>query len=150
MRGRNGFTLIEVMVALGVLALAIVPLLIEKGAVIRDTEDTRRRRHAWVLLSQKMAELEMDQTLLEQESTSGQGRFGDSTEYDAVYAEYEYAYESAQEIVTIPNPEGGDETQKEILRLTLTVSWPGQGPEKDRTVSLTGYFAVPEEEPQQP
>ena len=138
---QSGFTLIEVIAALAIVALAVVPLLIENGRVLQATDETRTRRHAWILLAQKMAELEMDETLFQGEGTFGSGDFLDLT--DDVYQEFTYDYEVVLEQVQTQDPASEDEEPKEIFRLTLTVNW---GEETDRKLSLSGYVPIPEEE----
>ena len=80
---QRGFTLVEVMIALAIVALAVVPLIILNGTVMRDTVENRNKRIAWVLLSYKMAELEIDPSVL----ADGASEQGDFREYDEQYSD---------------------------------------------------------------
>jgi len=135
-RREAGFTLIEVIVALAIVVLAVVPLIIENGKVMRDTAETRNKRVAWVLLAYKMAELEVDSV----DVVDGGSDSGDFRDYDEEYAEFAWTWEAVLEEVPTNDPDIPDELPSEILRVTVVVAW-----ESDK-VALTGYFEVPEEE----
>ena len=60
---KAGFTLVEVVFALGILATVIVVLLERRTVVVRDAARSRDLRTAWFLAAQKMGELELDPDL---------------------------------------------------------------------------------------
>lgn len=137
-----GFTLIEVMVALAIVAVTIVLLLDRANDVKRRTGEALNQRRIWPLLSRKMGELEMDPATFQQPSTSGSGDF---SEYGAEYRNYSYSYEMAREEVEVLKPDEGTgqpAKPKEICKLTLRVIWTAGREEGE--VSLTGHFPVPE------
>ena len=133
---RGGFTLIEVVVALGIVALAIVPLLIKNGENIQSADDTRTARHAWVLLAQKMAELEIDDTIFVDDGGTDAGDFG---ELDPIYEGYGWEYEITLDDVPTNDAENPEEEPTQIYRLVLTVTWDGG------KSALTMYKPLPEE-----
>lgn len=100
---QRGFTLIEMIVATVILALAIVGAISAIGSSTRATEASERMQTAAILAQSKLTELELQASSL----TSGeqQGDFG------AEYAQYRWRAVM-------------DTTEFEkLLRVTLTISW---------------------------
>ena len=134
----RGMTLIEVMIALVILALTIVPLLSVNTRVMSQAVATRDERAAAVLLGQKMAELEMDPTLFQGEGSTGSSDF---STLDPLYENYRYDYEVVLENVVTSDKEDPSKEPKRLYRLTVALKWSPDG-EKDRQISLTGYVPV--------
>ena len=121
-RRRGGFTLVEVLFALGILAGVIVVLLEQRANIVRDAAHARDVRTAWMLASQLMGELELDEELWIGEGGASSGTFG---EYDAMYAEYVYEYEAFRVEVNTAETWETAPTLREIFRLKVRVTGPG-------------------------
>ncbi|HEX7896416.1 MAG TPA: prepilin-type N-terminal cleavage/methylation domain-containing protein [Planctomycetota bacterium] len=124
LRKRDGFTLIEVMLALAILAMAVVVVLDQRVDVVREAGSARDARTMWMLASRKIAELELDRELWLGTGGTAAGNFGD---LDAEYAPFTWEYVAAKEMVEAQDPallKPGDKP-KEIFRLVLAISMPG-------------------------
>src|SRR6516164_3201720 len=77
-----GFTLVEVMIALAIIGVTAVVLLQQRLEIVRAAARARDLRTAWVLTSQKVAELELDPTLW---TGAGRQSNGDFYEVDPEY-----------------------------------------------------------------
>lgn len=122
--GEGGFTLVEVMIALAIIGVTAVVLLDQRLQVVRDAARARDLRTAWILTSQKMAELELDATLwMGQQSQSN----GDFSELDPAYAPFTWDYQIVREPIDLSDPKDpkSEKKPKELLRLTLSVRAPG-------------------------
>jgi len=142
----SGFTLIEVMVAVFILSLGIVPLLIKNAEILRSAGESRNMRHAWVLLTQKAGELEMDKNLLRGDYGVEEGDFSD---LGPTYREFRWKYEYFLEEVKTNKPGSAQEKPKEIYRLVVTVDWSAEAAddEKKLQASVTAYLPVPAKSP---
>ena len=121
---RGGFTLIEVMLALAIMAMAVVVVLDQRVDVVREAAAARDARTMWMLASRKMAELEIDPQLWKGTGGTASGDFG---EIDADYAAFTWEYVAAREVVETKDPATmkPGEKPKEIFRLVLAVGAPG-------------------------
>jgi prepilin-type N-terminal cleavage/methylation domain-containing protein len=130
-RETDGFTLVEVMIAMAIVALTAVVLMDQRIAIVRDAGRARDMRSAWVLASQKMAELELDKTLWTGLGSQSNGDFGDVSQD---YTLFQWEYQILREPIDISDPtkpaEAKDDKKKrELYRLTLTVRTPaGEDP----------------------
>ena len=141
--GEGGFTLIEVMIALVIIALAAVVLLGQRVDIVREASRARDLRTVWALAAQKLADLELDRTIWAGTGTSASGDFG---EIDAAFAGF--AWESRAERVQVPLrefPEPGDKPA-EIFRLSLMIHGPGLA----EPVVLEALFPVADLQPALP
>ena len=139
----GGFTLIEVMIALVIVALAAVVLLGQRVDIVREATRARDLRTVWLLAAQKMADLELDRTLW---AGTGAGSSGDFGELDAAYAGFTWEYQAQRMLVEMQEqPEPGAKP-REIFRLTLAVNGPGMA----EPVVLEGLFPVAEPVPAAP
>lgn len=137
-RGPAGFTLVEVMVAMAIVALTAVVLLDQRVAIVQDAARARDKRICWVLASQKLAELELDKTLW---TGIGGGNNGDFSEVDPDYGIYTWEYQIVREPIDTSDPaapqdQGDNAKKRELFRLTLTVRAPGIG----EPIILEGEF----------
>ena len=69
----KGFTLLEVMIAIAILAIALTVLLGNQGKSIRLAEESKFALTASLLMSDKLSELEIS----EEELSNGEGDFGE-------------------------------------------------------------------------
>lgn len=122
-----GFSLIEVMLALAILAMAVVVVLDQRVDVVREAAAARDARTTWMLASRKMAELELDTKLWAGQGGSGNGDFA---ELDGEYAGFTWEYLAVREPVETVDPAlvKPGEKPKEIFRVTLGVRAPGLEP----------------------
>lgn len=135
-RARNGgFTLVEVMLALGILAIVSVTLLNQRVHVVEEAGRSRDARMAWALASRKMAELELDPVIWK-----GPGDFsnGDFHELSPEAAGFRWEYRAMREEIDVSEPEDAAPVVREIFRLTLTVTPPGE----EEGVKLESYVPV--------
>jgi prepilin-type N-terminal cleavage/methylation domain-containing protein len=122
-RSQDGFTLVEVMIALAIIGVTAVVLLNQRLEVVRDAGRARDLRTVWVLASQKLAELELDKSLwLGQGSQSN----GDFREVDADYRDFYWEYQIVRIPIDLSDPKDlkSDKKPRELLRLTLGVKAP--------------------------
>jgi len=132
-----GFTLIEVMIALVIIALAAVVLLGQRVDIVREATRARDLRTVWLLAAQKLADLELDRTIW---AGTGGGSAGDFGELDAAYAGFTWEYQALRmPVETREMPEPGVKP-REIFRLTLLVNGPGF----EQPVVLEALFPVAE------
>jgi prepilin-type N-terminal cleavage/methylation domain-containing protein len=119
-----GFTLVEVMIALAIIGITAVVLLDQRLQVVRDAARARDLRTAWILTSQKMAELELDPTLWTGQQSQSNGDFSD---VDPSFSQFYWDYQIVREQIdlTDPNDPKAEKKPRELLRLTLMVRAPG-------------------------
>ena len=134
----GGFTLVEVMIALAIIAVTAVFLLDRRVDLVRDAARSRDLRAVWALASQKMAELELDKSLW---TGTGAQSNGDFSEIDPSYREVLWEYLVVRQPVDVSDPDvQAKEVPREILRLTLGVWTAGMAP----PVVLEGLFPIQE------
>jgi prepilin-type N-terminal cleavage/methylation domain-containing protein len=138
-RREGGFTLVEVVIALAIIALTAAVLLDRRVEIVRDAGRSRDVKTAWVLAAQKLAELELDKTLWLGEGSQSSGDFG---EVDSAYAAWTWEYVAERIPVETVDPVDLKPGQKpkEIFRVGLKVEGPGLG----EPVMLEAMFPVQE------
>lgn len=132
-RARAGFTLVEVMVALAIIAVALLTLIVIRNNSVVEAQDAREITLAARLAQQKMGELEV---LPVDEKTDG-GNFED-------WPDYRWTKEVALEVLETSQPGGTNQKPLEIWKTTLTVYWPGR--EKEESISVLSYRLKKEDE----
>ncbi len=133
------------MIALAIIGLTAVVILDQRLEVVRDAGRARDLRTAWVLASQKLAELELDRSLWTELGSQGNGDFGDvSPDYGAYTWEYRIAREQF-DLFDPANPKS-DKKPRELYRLSLMV----KAPSVDDPILLEGEFPLEEPKPPQP
>jgi prepilin-type N-terminal cleavage/methylation domain-containing protein len=137
-RRAGGFTLVEVMIALAIVAVTAVVLLDQRLAIVQDAGRARDKRICWVLASQKLAELELDKSLW---TGIGGGNNGDFSEVDPDYGVFTWEYQIVREPIDTSDPtaaqnQGDDPKKRELFRLTLTV----RAPSLEEPIVLEGEF----------
>lgn len=125
--GSAGFTLVEVMIALAIVALTSVVLLDRRVEVVRDAGRSRDLRTGWMLASQKIAELELDDSLW---AGPGGQSHGDFADLDPEYRRFQWEYLIQREPIDCSEPgaEAGAGLVKprELMKLTLVVRAEGE------------------------
>jgi general secretion pathway protein I len=139
----GGFTLIEVMIAMAIIGITAVVLLEQRLEVVRDAARARDMRSAWVLASQKLAELELDKTLWTGTQTQSNGDFGN---VDPSFGTYYWDYQIVRLPIDIsdPNDPEADKKPRELLKLTLVVRVPGL----EEAIVLEAEFPIAENKPE--
>ena len=102
---KQGFSLIEVLISLAILALAVIVLLVERTRAFQQTMDTHHYRIAVMLSYEKMEELRAG--IEEETEGTFEGREG-------------YTWQVVQETVPMTIAE---ETQLEMTKWKLTVEY---------------------------
>ncbi len=140
-RSEGAFTLVEVIIALAIIALVAVVLLDQRLEIVREAGRSRDLKTAWTLAADKMAELEMDKTLWTGAGAQVSGDFGQK---DPASAGYTWDYTIARETVAVGEPGEAEEKPRELLRLTLQVA----GPALEEPIRVEGLFPIQEVKPQ--
>ncbi|MDP6957597.1 MAG: prepilin-type N-terminal cleavage/methylation domain-containing protein [Planctomycetota bacterium] len=132
----RGMTLLEVMMALAVFALAAAILLPMPRQYLADTGHARDQRIAWTLAAQKMSEIELDASIFRGQ---GDGSSGDFEEE----GHPSFLYEWTAERIEVDTVEEGDlETQpKEIFQVRLIVQRGAESSEGG-LITLEAMFPV--------
>jgi len=130
---------------MAIIGITAVVLLEQRLEVVRDAGRARDMRTAWVLSSQKLAELELDKTLWTGTQTQSNGDFGT---VDAEYASYRWDYQIVRVPIDISDPKDpeSDKKPRELLKLTLAVRAPGV----DEPIVLEAEFPIAENKPEPP
>ncbi|HVR86025.1 MAG TPA: prepilin-type N-terminal cleavage/methylation domain-containing protein [Planctomycetota bacterium] len=121
----QGFTLVEVLIAMAIIGITAVVLLEQRIGIVKDAARARDKRTCWVLASQKMAELELDKTLW---IGTGSSNNGDFSEVDPEYGAFAWEYQIVREEIQASDPEQvkeGEAKKRELYRLTLIERPPG-------------------------
>ena len=113
---KSGFTLIEVMAAVLIIAIVLIALLIEKGRSFKNTLVTHNHRIALMLATSKMEELKSG---IETQST------GEFEEHSG------FSWKLEQESFIVEVEEG---VQLEMVKQTLEIEYPGMREEKEKIV----------------
>ncbi len=129
-RQRAGFTLIEVLVAILIIAVVAIVLLYRRIDVIRDAARVRDERVAWTLAALKMGDLSRDPAAI---SPSDSGDFaGDAPDQ----AGFRWSYESERE--DVPLDEAPEQAARQVLRVRLKIF----DPEDVELQSLEAMFSL--------
>ena len=122
-RNSGGFTLVEVMIAMAIIGVTATVLLQQRIEIVRDAARARDLRTAWILTSQKMAELELDPTLW---TGAGMQSNGDFSEVDPDYGAFYWEYQIVREQIDLSDPRDpkAEKKLRELMRLTLMVRAP--------------------------
>jgi prepilin-type N-terminal cleavage/methylation domain-containing protein len=114
-RPAAGFTLIEVLVAIMIVAAVSIVLIYRRIDVVRDAAQVRNERVAWTLAALKLGDLSLDpSSILESD--------GGNFEEDAPdYSEFQWSYESQLEPVAIDDAPVPDEAPRMLRRVTLKI-----------------------------
>jgi len=133
---RRGFTLIEVLVAILIVAVVSMVLLYRRIDVVRDAARVRDERIAWTLAALKMGDLSRDPSTIQ---NSDSGDFSaDSPDQDG----FRWSYESVLE--PVPLDEGPELTPRTVRRVKLKIL----DPEDVELQTLEAMFeGVKEESP---
>lgn len=118
MSKRGGFTLVEVLVAIAILALTTFVLLERRLEIVREAHEIRDSRTAWLLASSKMAEIEMSKELF-----AGQEIYTNSGEFDE-YKGFGWRCEITKEQIIIGDAKDPNNKPYEIYLVKLTVVTP--------------------------
>lgn len=142
-RAESGFTLVEVMIAMAIIGVTAVVLLQQRIEVVRDAARARDMRTAWILTSQKLAELELDNTLW---TGAGMQSNGDFSDVDPDYAAYHWDYQIVREPIDLSDPKDpkSEKKPRDLLRLTLVVRAPGT----EDPIVVEAQFPIYEPKPQ--
>jgi len=136
-RKSGGFTLVEVMIAMAIIGVTAVVLLQQRIEIVRDAARARDLRTAWILTSQKMAELELDPTLWTGAGLQSNGDFSDvNPEYGAFYWEYQIVREQID--LADPADPKAEKKIRELLRLTLMV----RAPNAEEPIIIEAQFPI--------
>lgn len=114
--GQRGMTLLEVMMALAVFAVAAAILLPRPRIYLAETGRARDQRIAWTLAAQKMAEIELDAEIFEGQGGGSSGDFGEEGHPG-------FLYEWSADRVEVDTVAEGDleSEPKEIFHVRLAV-----------------------------
>ncbi len=136
---RRGLTLLEVMMAIAIFALAAAMMLPQPRRFLLMTGTARDQRVAWTLAAQKMAEIELDSSNFE---GSGGGSSGDFVEEGHPGFFYQW---SAERIEVNTVEEGDFESQpKEIFHVKLVIRKGEEQKEGRGLANLEAMFPVEE------
>lgn len=133
---QRGFTLIEVLVAILIVAVVAMVLLNRRIEVVKDAARIRDERVAWTLLAFKMGDLSRDPAAI---APSDSGDFSTDSPDQAAFR---WSYESQRE--PVPLDESPDQKAREVLRVRLKIF----DPEDVELQALEAMFSVePEQTP---
>ena len=110
---RGGFTLVEVLVAILIIAVVAMVLLHRRIDVVRDAARVRDERVAWTLAALKMGDLSRDPSMIVSSDT------GDFSQESPDQADFRWSYESQREAIPLDEPQG--QAAREILRVRLKI-----------------------------
>ena len=117
---RGGFTLVEVMVALAIIAIALTAVAAKMGRMVDTSNAMRERTYASWVAQNKIAELRLASSSPEVSSTSGESYFANTNwEWRAVISE------------------SGIEN---LYRVDVTITYPGTD---DVIRTVTGFIGEP-------
>jgi len=137
-RRQGGFTLLEVLIAVLIIAVVAMVLLYRRIDVVRDAAKIRDERVGWTLAALKMGELSMNPAEIRPSDS------GDFSRDLPDQGEYRWTYESIREPVPMDEPEG--EAPREVLRVTLKIL----DAEETELQTLEAIFPAPAAAPAAP
>ncbi len=137
-RRQSGFTLLEVLIAVLIIAVVAMVLLYRRIDVVRDAAKIRDERVGWTLAALKMGELSMNPAEIRPSDS------GDFSRDLPDQGEYRWTYESIREPVPMDEPEG--EAPREVLRVTLKIL----DAEETELQTLEAIFPAPAAAPAAP
>ncbi len=117
----RGFTLVEVMVALVIIALSLTGMAVTMGGMLNNATAMYERTYASWIAQNKIVEMRAEGVVPEVGTTSGDVEFGNS----------EWAWRAVVSETGIEN----------LLRIDVSVSRPGS---EDEIRSVTGFVGEPE------
>jgi len=137
LRTSCGFTLVEVMIAMAIIGVTATVLLQQRIEIVRDAARARDLRTAWILTSQKLAELELDPTLW---TGAGMQSNGDFSEVDPDYGAFYWEYQIVREPIDLSDPRDPKPEKKlrELMRLTLLV----RAPNSEDPIVIEAQFPI--------
>lgn len=133
--GQGGFTLVEVMVALAILALATATLLGQRVDLVREARQARDVRTAWILAAHQLARLELDRKLWMGEGRAGAGDF---SEIDPEFGHFTYEFSIGREEVPTNDPQNPAEKPREIFRLRFSMG----STDFEQPIVLEAFFPI--------
>ncbi len=119
----GGFTLVEIMIAIAIIALVTVVLLDRRTRAVQEASKIKDQRLAWTLAAWKMSSLELDEKLLTSDAML-QTDAGTFDEYAADYNGYTWEYEAKREEIKVYDELEVVEKPRELIRVTLRVKRP--------------------------
>src|SRR6185503_17285696 len=136
-RSEGGFTLVEVMIAMAIIGVVAVVLLQQRIEIVRDAARARDLRTAWILTSQKLAELELDPTMW---TGAGMQSNGDFSEVDPEYGAYYWEYQIVREQIDLSDPRDpkAEKKPRDLMRLTLLV----RAPNAEEPIVIEAQFPI--------
>lgn len=124
-RNEKGFTLIEILVSLAIIAVALPPLLRAFTHAAREQKLSANEATALYLLKFQMAQIELEGF---PEIGEEEGEFGEGSRYTWTY--------SVEDVTSI----GEEMSEIEDLRkITITVNWQEEG--RERSLSMVTYIS---------
>lgn len=134
---RNGFTLVEVMVAIAIIALVTFNLLDMKKDVLREASKTRDIRLGWLLASQKMGELSLSKDLFQGALVyTYSGSFKDKNGND-IYPDFKYELEVTTDNIVVNTTD----KDAQLAHVKLKVEPASTKSEKDY-IKLEAFYPV--------
>ena len=118
--GNRGFTIIEVMVALAIVAFSLTAIAASMGQMIDAANAMRERTYASWIAQNKISEMRLANVIPEVTSTSGELDFAGT----------EWAWRAVVSETGVEN----------LFRVDVTVSYPGQ---EDGLRTVTGFIGEP-------
>jgi prepilin-type N-terminal cleavage/methylation domain-containing protein len=110
---RSGFTLIEVLIAILIVAVVAIVLIYRRIDVVRDAARVRAERVAWTLAALKLGDMSRDPAaLLDADS-------GDFSEDAPDLADFQWSYEAQWEPIPLDAVEG--QTVRSLRRIHLKI-----------------------------
>jgi type II secretion system protein I len=134
-RDTSGFTLVEVLVAIAIIAVVALVLLYRRVEIVRDAGKIRDERVAWMLAAWKLGELSADPARILAAET------GDFEESLPDQPGFRWSYTSEREEVRLDDTPA--EKPAEILRVRLTIL----GPDDEELQKLEAMFPAPKGTP---
>ena len=125
------------MIAMAIIGVTAVVLLQQRIEIVRDAARARDLRTAWILTSQKVAELELDPTLW---TGAGMQSNGDFSEVDPSYGVYSWEYQIVREQLDLSDPKdpNAEKKPRDLMRLTLMV----RAPSTDEPIVVEAQFPI--------